>query len=827
MSERQSFCHILVIEDTKSKRIVLLKEQIYSLGRASCNTIVLNDPLASRRHATLIRDEQSSLAEISFRIVDGDLQGNASTNGLLVNGKHCSSHRLQHGDSIIFSSNSQATYHIARDRSYLQTLTNSNYHQTEPVKQTIYANNERQQTVFSVEPDEQKLSAEKLSKLASFPELSPYPIIEINLTGEITYLNSATLLQFKDISERKLEHPILAELLTKYKNAVNSDENLFIREVKIAEKVFEQHIHYLPESRGIRSYIFDVSDRKLIEKALLESEERYRAIIRQTSEGIFLIDADSKTLVEANPYYCNLLGYNSTEIIGLKLENLVVINNQLIAHSLAEILSKKIDFLGESLHRRKDGSLVEVEVSVSLISYRSKEMFCFFARDITERKKTETLLQYQAFHDLLTGLPNRNFFNRELAVALANAKAENRQLAVMFLDLDRFKNINDSLGHAFGDRILQLFSQRLQSCLREGDIVARWGGDEFTILLSSTESTEEAASISDRIFQILKYPFELEEQQIFVKSSIGIAVYPQDGENGETLLRNADAALYRSKEQGRNLYRFYRSTMNSEASALLKLENYLHRALEKEELLVHYQPQVNIITGKISGMEALLRWQHPELGLVSPGKFIPLAEETGLIIPLGEWVLKTACIQNKAWQIAGIAPLKISVNLSPRQFEQSNLVTKVEQILQETGLEAQWLELEVTETSLLQNVKFANLALEKLVNMGVHISIDDFGTGYSSLGYLKKFPFHTLKIDQLFVRELKNKAQDLAIISAIITLGQGFNLRVIAEGVEKKEQLELLRSLNCEEIQGYWFSPPLSSEKATEFLQKENYDNFM
>jgi diguanylate cyclase (GGDEF)-like protein len=454
-------------------------------------------------------------------------------------------------------------------------------------------------------------------------------------------------------------------------------------------------------------------------------------------------------------------------------------------------------------------------------------MFCFFARDITERKKTEILLQYQAFHDLLTGLPNRNFFNRELAVALANAKAENRQLAVMFLDLDRFKNINDSLGHAFGDRILQLFSQRLQSCLREGDIVARWGGDEFTILLSSTESTEEAASISDRIFQILKYPFELEEQQIFVKSSIGIAVYPQDGENGETLLRNADAALYRSKEQGRNLYRFYRSTMNSEASALLKLENYLHRALEKEELLVHYQPQVNIITGKISGMEALLRWQHPELGLVSPGKFIPLAEETGLIIPLGEWVLKTACIQNKAWQIAGIAPLKISVNLSPRQFEQSNLVTKVEQILQETGLEAQWLELEVTETSLLQNVKFANLALEKLVNMGVHISIDDFGTGYSSLGYLKKFPFHTLKIDQLFVRELKNKAQDLAIISAIITLGQGFNLRVIAEGVEKKEQLELLRSLNCEEIQGYWFSPPLSSEKATEFLQKENYDNFM
>lgn len=892
MSDRQPFCHILVIEDTKAKRIVLLKENVYSLGRASGNTIVIHDPLVSRYHATLVRENQLSVQDNSFRIIDGDSQGNRSTNGIIINGKHCSSHILKHGDSIIFSRQSRATYHIAYDSGDVEGLANNKSKQPEParlnestdldevyqenriqppaspmenggvkrsstellvspnesssgvryppanplcapkvhqkldsrVQHTQIINNDHKQTIFSFSDFEEESERLKLVQLASFPELNPYPIIEINLQGEITYVNSATLLQFKDIYQTKLNHPLLAGLIEKYQNIAGTNEHLFIREVRIDRQVFEQHVHYLPESQSIRSYIFDFTERKQIEKALRESEERYRAIVRQTSEGIFLVDANTKQIVEANPSYCNLLGYSSTEIIGLKLYNVIALDNQVIDRSLQEISTKKLDFLGESLHRRHDGSSVNVEVSVSAIVSNGKKMFCFVVRDITERKKSEAMLQYQAFHDLLTGLPNRTLFNRHLSKALAIAKRENKQLAVMFLDLDRFKNINDSLGHAFGDRLLKHFAQRLKSCLRKGDIVARWGGDEFTVLLPQIEDSEEAAKIGQRIFQALKPAFELEEHQLFVSNSIGIAIYPQDGKDGETLLRNADAALYRSKEQGRNHYRFYRPTMNSETSELLKLEISLHRALERQEFLLYYQPQMNIITEKVCGMEALLRWQHPELGLVSPAKFIPLAEETGLIVSIGEWALKTACTQNKAWQMAGLPPVRMSVNLSPIQFQQATLVATVEQILQETGLEPQWLELEVTESTLLQDIQFARVALLKLSKMGVHISMDDFGTGYSSLGYLKQLPFDTLKIDQCFIRDLHNKPEDRAIISAVIVLGQGFNLRVIAEGVETHQQLELLRSLNCQEMQGYWFSRPLSAEDATQFLQQQRID---
>lgn len=436
-----------------------------------------------------------------------------------------------------------------------------------------------------------------------------------------------------------------------------------------------------------------------------------------------------------------------------------------------------------------------------------------------KRQQAEATIRYQAFHDLLTGLPNRMLFNDRLPLALANANRYNHMLAVLFLDLDRFKTINDTLGHAVGDLLLQAVAQRLAGCMREGDTVARWGGDEFTLLLPQIQSAEDAAKAAQRLIDSLKPAFHLEGQELYISSSIGIALYPADGEDAQTLLKNADAALYRVKEQGRNGYQIYTPAINSKASELLALESRLHHALERNEFVVHYQPQVNTDTWEITRMEALIRWIHPELGFVSPRVFIPLAEENGLISTIGEWVLHTACAQNKAWQNAGISPLRVAVNLSARQFQDHELVGTIAHILADTQLEANFLELEITETTAMQNVDFTSVMLQQLHGMGIHISLDDFGTGYSSLGYLKKFPLHTLKIDQSFIRDLTTDANDTAIASAVIALGRGLNLSVVAEGVETQEQLVYLRSLNCYEMQGYLFSKPMPAEEATEFLQ--------
>jgi diguanylate cyclase (GGDEF)-like protein len=389
----------------------------------------------------------------------------------------------------------------------------------------------------------------------------------------------------------------------------------------------------------------------------------------------------------------------------------------------------------------------------------------------------------------------------------------------MFLDLDGFKNVNDTLGHSVGDELLRAFAHRIQQSLRKSDMLARWGGDEFVVLIPRIENIEEARILAQRMIDSLKQPFEICGYLLYVRSSIGIAIYPKDGADGETLVKNADGALYRSKSLGKNHYQFYTSTISSETSEKFKIENLLHQALEKEQFLLHYQPQINIKTGAICGMEALIRWNHPKLGLIFPGKFISVAEETGLIVPIGEWVLKTACQQNQLWQQAGLPPIRMAVNLSAQQFQQPSFIKVIKQILRDTKLDPQLLELEITETTIMQNLEFARQMIDHLRQMGIHISMDDFGTGYSSLGYLKQIPFHSIKIDQSFVRELKDDPEDLAIISAVLAIGKGFNLRVIAEGVETQQQVDLLIKLDCQEMQGYRFSRPLPVDEATKFLE--------
>lgn len=440
----------------------------------------------------------------------------------------------------------------------------------------------------------------------------------------------------------------------------------------------------------------------------------------------------------------------------------------------------------------------------------------------TMQKRVERMLRHEASHDRLTQLPNRLLFDEQLSLALLKAQQRGDILGVAFLDLDRFKTVNDTLGHAVGDQLLKQVTERLQTCLRKWDIAARWGGDEFTLLFQHITYIDDISKIAQRILEVLSEPFVLGKHELYISASLGIALFPYDGEEATVLLKNADAAMYRAKQQGRNNYQFYSPEINPKAREQLELETDLRKALAKDELLLYYQPQVDLATGKIVSLEALLRWQHPQRGLIPPNEFIPIAEETGLICPIGDWVIKTACQQHQAWCAVGLPPIRIAVNLSGRQFGQRNLVKTIVQTLQETQTEPQYLELEITESIAMQDIELTVAVLQELRQMGIQIAMDDFGTGYSSLNSIKHFPLHTVKIDQSFVRDLLTDPSDAAIAKAIIAMGQGLYLKVLAEGVETEEQLQFLRSLGCDTVQGYLFSRPLPSDAMTQLLQENS-----
>jgi len=392
---------------------------------------------------------------------------------------------------------------------------------------------------------------------------------------------------------------------------------------------------------------------------------------------------------------------------------------------------------------------------------------------------------------------------------------------VMFFNLDSFKNINNSLGHRVGDRALKAFGQQIQGCIRSGDLLCRWSGDQFCVLLPQIRNTEDAVKLTQRVFEKLGRPIAIDAHEFHLKSSIGIAVYPQDGEDPETLLKHADTALHRTKIAGRNHYQFYDPKLGAEATLLLRLENLLDQAIARKQLSLHYQPQVNLKTKEITGMEALLRWENPEVGFIPPAKFLPLAAKTDLIFQIGKWVLKTACEQNLAWQKEGLPPFPITVNFCSKEFHHPRLVESIAQVLNETGLDPHWLEIEVTEATLRLAPDKARKILEDIKSLGVRVALDDFGTGSSALGSLKYFPLNTLKIDQNFIRDLRNDSQDIALISAILAMGRGFNLRIVAEGIENDYQLNIVHHLQCEEGQGYLLGRPLKVKDTTQFLQEQ------
>lgn len=719
---RDALHHVLTVEDPKGFRNFLLHNTTYSLGRSLENSIILRSNLVSRQHAVILAIAHPNRSAYFFRVMDGNLEGKRSTNGILINGKKRLSHVLGHGDEILFSKDTRAVYQVisaiasaskpkldksANIQTSDQRLNSFNFVQFSPLQAIA----ERDLSIYV---------RETLNQFISSPEINPQPIVEMNLVGKILYLNPAALYQFPDLDDLGLGHPLLQELLSQLIPLVNPVQNVFIREVTINGKNFSEVIHFMPWSEVIRIHI----------------------------------------------------------------------------------------------------------------------------ADITKQKQAEAVISYQIHYDALTGLPNRKYLNEYLVKlakkldndaqvdGLANRPTNSQtnnpsnntidKFAILFLDIDRFKLINDSLGHGTGDLLLQAVSSRIKELLRPDDLLIRWGGDEFAIVARNIDSLDQVVQIAESMIQNLTLPFICGGHELHITTSIGVSIYPDHNTDVEELVHNADMAMYRAKAEGRNSFQFYIPNMQEQSFQRLVMENNLRRALENDELDTYYQPQVDLESGKIVGLEALLRWKHVALGSISPAKFIPLAEETGLIVNIGSWVLRQACLQAIAWQNMGLPPIQIGVNLSIKQLEQRDFLSNLQEILQETNFNPHFLELEITEGMMMNHVSEKIALLNQIRELGVKLSIDDFGTGYSSLSYLKNLPIDTIKIDRTFIECITHNDQDRAIVSLLINLSHSLNLVVIAEGAESREQVDLLRSLGCDLIQGYFFHKALPAEDIEDLLRAQN-----
>ena len=678
-------------------------------------------------------------------------------------------------------------------------------------------------------------------------DLAPIGIVHISLDGHITLANTSacTLLQYanKELTGKLITTLIepdgrpalqdaIAALLAGSANTVPAplDQRCVRRDgstlwtairITLVRDTAGQPMHLI-------AIIEDISARHLVEYTLRQSERFIKSTIDALSEHICVIDHSGKVLA-VNTAWRNFgtenghppaIAWDETNYLdvcdraaasGIEDAHLFAAGMRAVLFGEQEQFSLEYPcnspteerwFLARVTRFQMDGP---VRVVVS-------------HENITAAKQAQNHLSYMAHYDSLTGLPNRVLFYERLKHELLQAERSKWTLAVMFVDLDHFKMVNDTLGHAAGDSLLQQASSRIVECLRGNDTVGRLGGDEFGLFLPDLTSAQDAAVVAEKIMVALANPFQINGAETFVTSSIGITIYPEDGNDADLLVCSADTAMYRAKQQGRNNYQYFTAHMNAQMREHARLENGLRKALERNELSLHYQPQIDIHNGKIIGMEALMRWQHPELGAVSPAVFIPIAEETGLIVAFGEWALRTACAQNKTWQDAGFAPIVMAVNLSARQFKNKTLGKTVQQVLQHTALPGQYLELELTEGMVMDNVPLLIDAMQELKSLGVRLSLDDFGTGYSNLAYLKRFPLDMIKIDKSFVNGIGQGGDEGIIAATVITLGHSLKLKVIAEGVETEPQMRALQMLGCDMMQGYLFSKPLSAPDATALL---------
>ena len=594
---------------------------------------------------------------------------------------------------------------------------------------------------------------------------------------------------------------------------------------------------------GVPEISRDIATRK-------ESDTRYRGLLEAAPDAMVVVNQDGE-IVLLNVQAEKQFGYRRDELVGQKVTNIIPegFAERLIADALRsaeDALAQQIG-TGIELHgQRKDGSSFPIEIMLSPLESAEGILVTAAIRNITTRKKAEALLvqkveelnrsneelaesayaarrmaqqmTHLAEHDALTGLPNRLLLNDRVGQSVKLAQRNMCQVALLFLDLDGFKHINDSLGHAIGDKLIQSIATRLTDCLRAPDTISRLGGDEFVVLLPEVRQPEDAAITAKRLLRTLGEGHYIGGHDLHVTTSIGVSVYPDDGLDAETLIKNADTAMYQAKENGHHSYQFFTPAMNVRAVERQSIEEHLRRALERRELTLHYQPKINLGTAAITGVEALIRWTHPTRGVVPPVQFIPVAEDCGLILPIGAWVLREACAQARAWTAAGMPPITMAVNVSALQLQSDNFLEDLCAILDETGLNPRYLELELTESALMKHAELTASVLSTLREMGVQVAIDDFGTGYSSLSYLRKFPLDALKIDQSFVRQITTIPSEAAIVRAIINMGRSLNLRVVAEGVETQDQFDFLKIHQCDEAQGYFFSPPIPSQQFARFI---------
>ncbi len=571
-----------------------------------------------------------------------------------------------------------------------------------------------------------------------------------------------------------------------------------------------------------------VIQRKSVEEVLYKERSRAEITLNSISDAVICTDRVGN-IDYMNSASEKLTGWTVEDACGRPIAEVFKIINgvsRLIERNTVELVlqrNKSIDLPPNTILIKKDGSEASIEDTASPIHDREGQLIgaAIVFHDVSKAEAMSNKMEHLAQHDFLTNLPNRILLNDRIDQAITLSNRNQTQLAVLFLDLDNFKHINDSLGHATGDRLLQSVAQRLLQCVRRSDTVSRQGGDEFVLLLVGGEFEADAAMIADKVRNSLAAPHSIDGCDLYISTSIGISIYPADGQSADELLKSADTAMYYAKSQGRNNYQFFRSEMNIRAVERQFVEGNLRRALERQEFILEYQPKINLSTGKISGAEALLRWIHPTDELILPDRFVKIAEECGLIVPIGRWVLREACTQAKKWDAAGHSPVSVSVNISALEFRQIDFLDSVRSALNDTGLNVRHLQLEITETVLMDNAESSAFILQELKDLGVQLAVDDFGTGYSSLSYLNLFPLDVIKIDQSFVEGIGNSKDNGIIVGAVIGMGNSLKLKVVAEGIENLEQLNFLKELRCEEGQGFYFSKSISSESFSEMLASE------